>query len=331
MVTVSSGQIVNYANDKLKSIVGLSDVTRDKITNLPGGDYNFNYRVETDAADVVIRLCIEPQSGRADQIAYEYRTLQILEPAGVTPRPLFIDESRTIFPYDILVEQYIDGGHLVFSIDSVRRVAKAMAQLHSIPIPEKSGLIARANPLREQYDAAQRDLERYSTRHSINPEILRIGAELLRRVQSVLPTVEHLFRPTSIIHTDPNPANIIDNGNQVYFIDWEQGRIDDPSYDVGAFFSDVLNRWASPRILTHDEKNSFLETYTTEMGNDSIRDKIALRVALYTLNASVWAANRIADVDEGKIDKNLGSQNYERYKAMANPEELQKVASSLID
>ena len=83
MTVISPESILDYVNDVLSVPLGLGEVFEPDITPLTGGDYNFNYRVKTAAIDVVVRICIEPQSGRDDQIAYEYKTLQILDRKSV--------------------------------------------------------------------------------------------------------------------------------------------------------------------------------------------------------------------------------------------------------
>jgi thiamine kinase-like enzyme len=317
-------QILPYLQKSAQEALGVSDILGASIEKLPGGDYNYNYHVHTDGCDVVVRLNIEPQSGSDDQIAHEYKRLEFLAPYNVTPKPLFLDNSKKHFPYGLLVEEYIAGGHLKFSIPAIQRVASSMAVLHTIPVAG-APLERRGSPLRGQFESVLADLEAYKKRHKPNAELLRLARRVIDRIEGEMSQLESLYTSRSIIHTDPNPANIIDNGEKAYFIDWEISRIDDPSYDVAAFFSDALNLWASPRTLTLEEKQAFLEAYKAKTGDATIEDRLLPRVLLYTLNAVIWGAGRIADVDEGKIDPHLGDQNYTRYQKLADPEELEKV------
>lgn len=317
-------QVLPYLQANVKEALGVTDFTRAAIEKLAGGDYNYNYHVQQAECDIVVRLNIEPQSGSDDQIEHEYKTLEFLAPYGVTPKPLFLDNTRKHFPYGLLIEEYIPGGHVQFSVPAVRRVAAAMATLHAVQI-EGAPLQRRGNPLRAQFESVLADLGQYGQRQNPNTDLLRLGGRVITRMEKDMSKLESLYAPRSIIHTDPNPANIIDNGKRAYFIDWEQGRIDDPSYDVAAFFSDALNLWASPRVLTTKEKQAFLETYIEKTGDTTIQDRILPRLLLYTLNAVIWGAGRMADVDEGKIDPHLGSQNYSRYQRLADPAELEKV------
>jgi thiamine kinase-like enzyme len=317
-------QIIPYIAANAGSALGIADFSGATIKQLHGGDYNYNYHVHVAGRDVVVRLCIEPQSGSEAQIEHEYATLEFLAAHGVTPKPYFLDNSRKHFPYGLLIEDFIPGGHVQFSVPAVRRVASAMATLHTINI-DSAPLERRNNPLQEQLDSVIAYLGSYKQRQKPNHELLSVSDKIIQRVKKDIPKLAGLYAPRSIIHTDPNPANIIDTGERAYFIDWEQGRIDDPSYDVAAFFSDALNLWASPRVLTAEEKQSFITTYTEKTGDTTIKDRIPARLMLYTVTAVIWGAMRMADVDEGKIDPNLGAQNYARYQKLASADELKKM------
>lgn len=310
-------QIIPYLTENAREALGIESFDIATIEKLPGGDYNYNYHVSAEGHELLVRLNIEPQSGLDTQIEYEYATLEFLAPQGVTPKPLFLDNSRNNLKYGLLIEEFIPGGHLQFSVESMRRVARSMAALHRAPIAGAT-LRCRNNPLKEQVDEVNNDLQSYRNRQNPDQDLIGLGEKVVYRLRQELTQHEGLYKPTSVIHTDPNPANIIDNGEQVYFIDWEQGRIDDPSYDVAAFFSDVLNLWASPRVLTDKEKKVFLEEYVAKTGDASIEKRLGPRLLAYTLNAVIWGSNRIADVDEGKIDAHLGAQNYGRYKAISD-------------
>lgn len=317
-------QIIPYLNTNTTDVLGIADFSNATIEQLHGGDYNYNYHVRVADHDLVVRLCIEPQSGSDAQIEHEYAALGFLAPHNVTPKPRFLDNSRQHFPYGLLIEDFIEGGHVQFSIPSVRRVAGAMATLHMIDIGG-APLERRDNPLQGQLESVAEYVDSYKQRQHPDPELLHRSDAIIQRVKKDMPQIAGLYTPRSIIHTDPNPANIIDTGERAYFIDWEQGRIDDPSYDVAAFFSDALNLWASPRVLTADEKKTFVQTYVAKTGDTAIEERIPPRLMLYTVNAVIWGAMRMADVDEGKIDPHLGAQNYQRYQKLASPDELEKM------
>jgi len=316
-------RVLPYLQTNAREALGVSDFTGADIEKLEGGDYNYNYRVRQDECDVVVRLNIESQSGSADHIVDEYRALEFVAPHDIAPKPLFLDNTREHFPYGLLIEEYISGGHIRFSTPAVQRAAVAMSKLHTMPI-ENAPLQRRENPLRGQYASGMAALEQYEQRQSPDMDLLRLCRSIMAKMVKDIPKLEGMYAPSSVIHADLNPANIIDNGKSVYFIDWERSRIDDPSQDVAAFFCDAQNLWASPRALTDAEKQAFLETYTEKTGDTTMPDRIPPRLLLFTLGTVLWGADRIADVDEGTIDPHLGDQNYSRYQKLADPRVLEK-------
>lgn len=313
-------KVSEYIKNNAKSL-GINDLSTVKISKIGQGDYNINYRIQDGNRNLLLRLNIESQSGLVNQIAYEYKTLRFLKPYGIAPTPIYLDDSKNYFTYGLLVEEFIPGNELVFSIDSIKRTAKTIAKLHSIPIKGQD-FMRWNNPLKEQYDQAKDDLEKYKKRKVKNKELISLGSNFLSKLEKNLSNFEKEYVPRSLTHTDLNAANIIDNGQEAYLLDWEKARIDDPSYDVAIFFSKLLNLWASPRVLTTDEKRAFLDVYIQETNDETIEKRIKNRLILYTLHGVFWAAQRLSDVEEGVIDKNLGEQNYERYKKFADLEEL---------
>jgi thiamine kinase-like enzyme len=316
-------QIIPYLNTHCRNHFRVASFDAANITKVAGGAYNANFRVQVEKHDILVRTNIEPQSGLDTQIEYEYQTLEHLATYNIAPKPLFLDNSRKSLPYGLLIEEFILGGHLQFSVPAIERAAQAMAMLHSVPIVG-SGFRRRVNPLREHYDSIAADVAKYQHR---NPQakLLSPAIKLLRIVKKGLTVNEKLHTPRSLIHTDPNPANLIDTGQKVYFIDWEQGRIDDPSYDVGAFFTVPLNLYESPRALSEEEKQAFLKAYIAKTSDTTIGERAQVRTMLHTLGCVIWAAHRLLDIKENKLDEQLGTENISKLETMAEPASIENL------
>ena len=202
-------QVIPYLRANAKEALGVTDFTGAVIQKLEGGDYNYNYHVQQARCDVVVRLNIEPQSGSDNQIVHEYKTLEFLASHDVAPKPLFVDNARKHFPYGLLIEEYVPGGHVQFSVAAVRRVAEAMATLHTIPIAG-APLERRDNPLRDQFDSVVAYLREYEHRQNPNSDIIRLGQLIISQLKKKLPELEVLYSRRSVVHTDPNPAKTND-------------------------------------------------------------------------------------------------------------------------
>lgn len=315
--------IKKYIEQLAPGILPVKDFSNIVIKKIGGGDYNLNSKIGIGNRHFLMRLNVESQSGLKNQIEYEYKTLQFLRPYKITPIPYFLDNTKKFFPYGLLIEEYIKGEKLIFSIESIKRVARTLAKLHSIPLSSDSDFFMHwENPLRQQFDSASDSLTKYRKRKTANKKLVLAGDRLLKKIETTLSSLESNFKPKSIVHTDLVPSNFIDMGNKAYLIDWEKARIDDPSYDIAVFCSKISNLWDSPAVLTADEKKTFIESYISETGDSTIEDRMSQRLTLFNLHAVLWAAGRISDVEEGVISGELGKHNYARYKKLINLEEL---------
>ena len=80
---------------------------------LAQGKYNMNYLVKQDQTFWVLRVNTGSQINLSstNQVTYEFKTLKLLEPAGFTSVPYFLDNSLKMLPYGILRMAYIKGEH----------------------------------------------------------------------------------------------------------------------------------------------------------------------------------------------------------------------------
>ena len=306
-------KIKKYFLEKGAEALGLEVAHSIVISEIKGGDYNLNYKIVINNRSYLLRLTAEAQSGRSDQARYEYETLRFLMVGNLAPRPYYIDDSRKYFPYDLIIEEYIEGNKIMYEEGSLRRCAHAIAALHALPIPQNSFFSAWENPLECQLSAVENALLLYRQRKVADKKLVAALEDKLLMTKQDINTTSVVFSPKSLVHTDLVFSNMIDTGERVYIIDWEKARIDDPSYDIAVFLSPVANVWDAPRALNESEQKIFLKEYIEHSGDESIAERAELRSRLFTMQAALWAAGRIADVEAGSIRAELGKLNYERY------------------
>ncbi|MBU1036808.1 phosphotransferase [Patescibacteria group bacterium] len=317
-------KIKTYFLNLPKGILPVSVDPDLKVEKISGGDYNLNFKINVNGEKFLLRLNVEAQSGLKNQIMYEYKTLKFLEPYKIAPKAYYLDDSKKHFPFGLIIEEFIAGKRLEISLASLKKLAKTLARLHTIPLGNRNFLIRWQSPLKEQLKFVTNEFNRYRQRKIINKEFINIGSKIINKVKSRFRVIEKKLKPTSIIHTDLVASNIIDTGYQAYLVDWEKGRIEDPSYDIAFFLCPLMNLWDWPRILTEKEKEYFLKVYEEESGDKAIRTRINYRIHLIILHLVLWAGNRIADVKEGLISKELGRQNYVRYRKLFDLNQLRK-------
>ena len=190
-----------------------------EVTLLPGGLTNTNARVRTAQRDVVVRIS-SPSTGllAIDRDREVHNTAAAAE-AGVGPRVVervpelnalvveFIPEAKTFDDADV-------GAHLT-------SIAYAVRRLHSGP--------AFAGRF-DMFDIQRRYLS-IMTEHGwrlpegyvdLMPEAARMEAALARHPEPLVPC-----------HNDLLAANFLDDGRQVWIIDYEYSGMNEASFELG--------------------------------------------------------------------------------------------------
>ncbi len=192
------------------------------VTPLAQGEYSMNFTVRQGAAIWVLRINTGSQIGlsNAEQIQYEYRTLELLNPSGIAPAPFFLDDSLTYLPYGVFGMAYLPGERLDYHRD-LADAARVLARYHQLKVPEKQNhLIREEHPLSLTYERCARMLKVYFESDLADPTL----AGCLREVQSWADEARHQERYyladpwNCIINTEVNNSNWIANrdaGNSV--------------------------------------------------------------------------------------------------------------------
>ncbi len=292
-------------------------------------NYNINYIVRVGKAAYVLRVNVEQQSGLEKQIEYEYKTLEYLSTFGIVPRTYFMDNSRSLIPYDFLVQDFIEGEHVNFDDrKGIGDAARVLATLHTVPLPEDNFLCVYHNPLKDLYNELTEMFTRYKKRKSSDRKLVSGGSELLKELEKEVPRYEMLFTAESIVHTDCVNDNFIRSPREIKIVDWEKPRVDDATYDICVYIGRPPQIWISPRVMTEQERDMFLQEYCAirKMDKTLLEEKIHVRQPFVSFRWILWGAHRTADADEGTISPELFDfhlNHYERYKRVCAVENVE--------
>ena len=121
---------------------------------LAQGEYNINYVLEQEGRKQVLRVNTASQIRQANQIKYEYDALQLLKGSGVTPKPLYLDDSKAEIPYGLLTMEFVPGRPLRYATD-LSRAARIFGQIHSLPVPRNHPLLTEERLFSARIDEAQ--------------------------------------------------------------------------------------------------------------------------------------------------------------------------------
>jgi aminoglycoside phosphotransferase (APT) family kinase protein len=269
-----------------------------EVLPLAQGEYNLNFMLRSGAQRLVFRVNIGSQIGRDDQILYEFKALQILRHSGVTPRPHFVDDSRSFFDRGILIMDYLAGEPLDYTRD-LEAAARLFARLHQTPVPaSENHLIREERPLSLIFDECARLLQRYFESPLADPEIggylekLKSWADEARASESYFQSDPW----PCVINTEVNSGNFIVNRGEggIHLVDWEMPRWGDPSQDLCHFCSPLTTLWKSEYRMSAADKRRFLKSYTGGIRDRHLRrtltERLRLRDPFVHLRGISWAA-----------------------------------------
>ena len=253
---------------------------------LAQGEYNMNFLVKQGQMAWVLRINTGSQINLSgpDQITYEFKTLRLLEPAGVTPMPYFLDNSMKILPCGILGMAYIEGEHLNYQHD-LAEAARVMAQYHQLIIPEDQiHLIREQQPLSLTYQRCVDMLQVYLDSDQADINLCSYLLDILDWAEEARHLESYFINDpwNCIINTEVNNTNwIIDrDAGTSYLADWEKPLWGDPSQDLSHFRVPTTTLWKTDYRMSEDDKSAMMCAYKDVLIDPHLSDTIEERTRL---------------------------------------------------
>jgi thiamine kinase-like enzyme len=266
-------------DEVLRAVPGL-DAGPFHISLLPGGLTNQNYKaVAAGGQQLVVRLSAPQSDLLAIDRDAEHANSLAAAVAGVAPRVLaYLPE------HGALVIDWIEGRTLTTGdLDdpmTLARVAAACRQLHAGP---------RFHSDFDMVALQRRYLELVISRGFRLPLTY---LDLLPRVTAIGAALALWPLPTVPCHNDLLAANIMDDGRQIWFIDFEYSGNADPCFELGDLWSETG--------LPADRLEALVAAYFGQPSHAMIaRARLYGLLANYgwTLWASIQAATSTVDFD----------------------------------
>jgi aminoglycoside phosphotransferase (APT) family kinase protein len=273
---------------------------RFHVSSLAQGEYNLNYLISSqdEHLKLVFRVNIGTQIDREDQILYEYRALELLQRSGHTPKPIFVDDSRTFFDQGILIMEYLPGEPLVYEKD-MQAAARLFAAIHQIPVREEENHLIRENtPLSLIFVECSNLLQTYFDSELADPGIRDYLQEVVKWADQARAS-ERYYQENpwpGIVNTEVNSGNFIVNRERgtIHLVDWEMPRWGDPSQDLSHFCSPLTTLWKTTYRMTPKAKRDFIDAYSSLIADRHLRDtlveRIRLRDPFVYLRGIAWSA-----------------------------------------
>lgn len=286
-IYTSLDQARNYLEQALpEGVPGWSPKRYFSLEPLGQGEYNMNFLVNQGSTSWVLRFSTGSQIGlsMADQITYEYKTLQLLEPLDVSPKTFFLDNTFQIVPYGVFGMAYLPGERLNYHRD-LQDAARLMARYHQLAVPEESNhLIREERPLTLQYERCQRMVRVYLKSHLGDPSVKNYLREVFDWAgQACQKEVYFINDPwNGLINTEVNNSNWIVNlsAGTLHLVDWEKPLWGDPSQDLSHFRVPTTTLWKTEYLMPDKDKCMMMTAYKDALTDPHLRDTIEERTRL---------------------------------------------------
>jgi len=216
------------------------------IQRIWGGANNALYKIETENGTLACKLCVDDGRQRAVR---EFGALSAIQAAKVdiAPRPVFIDESKVILPYPVVIYHWVEGCTLEVPLSSLQleNLLASYHCLHSIKSGAYPALKLTAWFHWFDFDAYLREIRELAACYA--PWLAKqipMGASLANRIESCIETCEAFIEtskvspqkdsiPLRLTRVDPNPANaILGSDGHLRWVDWEYSGWGDPALDI---------------------------------------------------------------------------------------------------
>jgi thiamine kinase-like enzyme len=237
------------------------------LARLGGGISNHNFAVRIGNASYVARLCEErPHLGidRRNEVVCQ----QSASARAVAPELVYHEDG-------LLVSRFIDGQALVAEQvrepDRLARLASVLRKLH-VAASDLTGVMIYFCPFQTIRTYAHTARTLGSPLPGDIDAIVQDVADLSRRVAP--------FRP-GLCHNDLMPGNLIDQGDQMWLIDWEYSGIGNPLFDLASA--------AANSAFTDDDDCALLSAYDPGAGDRALEELRILK-AVSWLRESLWGA-----------------------------------------
>ena len=295
-------QLLNQVREYIRQtslgeVLGLAKEV--SVSFLAQGEYNLNYLLQSGERKYVLRINTGSQMGLDNQIAYEYQALRLLNRSQVTPRALYLDDTRAQIPYGMLVMEYLPGVPLDYRCD-LTRAARTLARIHGLEYaPSEVEFLAREpGPLTGLFNEAAYLLETFFTCQSANPRAVSLLKKIIAEAEERKQDEKYLLAEPwlRVINRDVNSRNFIVNAesDECFLIDWERPIYGEPAQDLSHFLIVTTTLWKTDYIINREEEDLFIGVYADELDPcpqaKTLQDRVEMFKYFNLLRAVAWCA-----------------------------------------
>lgn len=296
----------------LKDVLEIPKEERVVCKELAQGEYNINYVFQHPVTKkkMVLRVNTGSQMHLFNQIQYEFDALEFLKESGRTPRPFYVDASKKLLDYGVMVMEFLEGRSLNYKTD-LSLGAECLADIHSLPILGHKGFLSPPNPLQAILDECHTMVQTYYNSPLGNIKIKKQIEKMLKYGEEKLVSEGVYTGYHCCINTELNSGNFLINGygKSNYLVDWEKPLLGNPVQDLGHFLAPTTTFWKTDIILSQKEIDEFVQAYLIAVDGrfliENLKDQLELFISITCLRGITWCAMAWVQYQEpGRLIRN---------------------------
>ena len=286
----------------LNKVEGFEKITKEdcNIKRL-GGMTNIVHLVETPTINLVVRIA---GKGTAEYInrTFEYNNAMAAWRAGISPEIVWADVNNGVMVSKAINEIETMTPNLFSSRNgSPARAGYAFAKLHN------SG---ETFDFRfELFNMIEDYLKILSTKDVNLPEGYH---DIVKAAEPVKESLQ--ANPTTLApcHCDPVCENFLDDGKNMWIVDWEYSGMNDPLWDLGDLSVEAG--------MNEAQENEMLEAYFGKAPTSAQKGRVIIYKAMCDLLWTLWGLIQLADKNPAEDFWAYSIERFERCKVlMQNP------------
>ena len=295
----------------LNQVEGFERITnKDCTITRQGGMTNIVHLVETKDINLIVRI---PGKGTEDYInrIFEYNNAMSAFRAGISAEILWADvESGVMVSKAINEIETMTPDLFSLRKGSPARAGVALSKLHN------SG---ETFDFRfELFNMIDDYLKILSTKNAPLPEGYHDVVKASEPVKEALQANPTKLAPC---HCDPLCENFLDDGKNMWIVDWEYSGMNDPLWDIGDLSVEAN--------MNEDQENEMLIAYFGKEPNEAQRGRVIIYKAMCDLLWTLWGLIQHADKNPAEDFWAYAIERFERCKLLMQSSNFDQYINSV--
>ena len=290
----------------LNQVKGFEKITKDECTmKRLGGMTNIVHLVETQNINLIVRI---PGKGTEDYInrTFEYNNAMAAWRAGVSAEILWADVKKGVMVSKAINEiQTMTPDLFSARKGSPARAGVALSKLHN------SG---ESFDFRfELFNMIDDYLKILSTKNAELPDGYH---DVVKAAEPVKESLQ--ANPTTLApcHCDPLCENFLDDGKNMWIVDWEYSGMNDPLWDLGDLSVEAH--------MSEQQENEMLEAYFGKAPTSAQKGRVIIYKAMCDLLWTLWGLIQLADKNPADDFWAYSIERFERCKKLMQDSNFEK-------